>query len=223
MRRIVPSTPPGVEASTRSLDPPPYDFPDLVVWTFEAGVGGRAGPGLAALAALDTVESRIAFSGGLVVGVSRGASERVAEEIESTLDLVIGTVTWFARTYSAVYDAALVARMIAALKAAGGSAEQARAIRELATYFDDAHPALSEALTVLAEVEPVLDAFVEWLRQTNVLRLVLLALVEDFGDLLGDSLGQVANLTGRPGDQGVAVGDLIGRFCAEVALMWMGW
>jgi hypothetical protein len=65
---------------------PPYELDELVVWTFQKGMAHRGGPGAAALAAISTPVERLAFTRGIIVGVGRGASDRLSEEIAATLE-----------------------------------------------------------------------------------------------------------------------------------------
>ena len=202
----------------------PYEFDEFLVWAFERGAAGRIGEREAArmFVALEDPEARMRFAAGMLVGVAAGAHQRLKEEIAATVSLVEEAVNWILEGYGTVYDPVLFGRLLAALRAAPGTAQQARALEAVALELRVRHPATTEALNALAEAIPVLEALADRLREPHVLRLVVGAIATELGDVIGDVSTEMASLTGRPQQQGEVGGRLIGRFAMEVALFCVG-
>ncbi len=207
-----------------TIDLAPYDLDERIVWAFRRGLGGRFDPkDLDKIASsLSTTAAKQAFVRGAGKGAYEGASTTLRDVVRDTAELLEGAMNYVLEAYTTVYDPKMLKEILYFYMAAPDTASQKAALIRFADAYKEHHPAGSQAIFAIARAIPVLEGLAKWLAVPGNLFKVVMALAHHLGDQLGDQWEAIRNLTGKPEQQGFAMGRVVGDTTMTVALFILG-
>jgi hypothetical protein len=203
---------------------PPYEVDERIIWAFECGIRDRFSTADVKRIAESLLEpsARIKFAAGAVAGAYDGAKLGLEEYIRSNLTLLKDIANWSLEFYSTVYDQQVLNRILAVYATAPNTAARLEALNQFADLYEERHPAGAMALRSLAEVTTTLERLAEWLGQPGTVARLLVAIGRELGEMLGNELERIRNLTGQPYNQGAQLGNILGQIVIQIALFELG-
>jgi hypothetical protein len=170
-----------------------------------------------------TLPDVVAFGASYDRGFLGGAKTALDRYHEDLKAMVRTLVTAPAELFDATFDPQNYVNMQSFYGKEPGSAAQAEALVEMATYFEHEYPGFADALNAVAMVAVAMQVVSTWIETTpDAGTKVAITVSSALGKMLGEEAATLASYAGSPRQLGEELGRLCGTATIEVALLTLG-